>query len=96
MKGRLESCTKNQGRQKKNKKTRIQPYQTTTVTNRSNEPIPVQVSSLTNFSRPGKCNECGKSGHWRKDHTVAQNNEKISIEFRDIIYIKNEFDSAIF
>ena len=50
---------------KKNKKTRIHPYQTSTITDRSNAPISVQVSSLTNFSRPGKCYDCEKSGHWR-------------------------------
>ncbi|CAG2216869.1 unnamed protein product [Mytilus edulis] len=65
--------------ERKTKKSRFTPIAHPT-SNRSSAPIPVQTSLPVH--RPGKCYECGKSGHWRKDHAaMKQNFDKISIDF---------------
>ncbi|VDI41867.1 Hypothetical predicted protein [Mytilus galloprovincialis] len=65
--------------ERKTKKSRFTPISHPTST-RSSAPIPVQTSLPVH--RPGKCYECGKSGHWRKDHAaMKQNFDKISIDF---------------
>ncbi|CAG2258070.1 unnamed protein product [Mytilus edulis] len=43
---------------------------------------PLKSRSILTCKRPGKCYECGKSGHWRKDHAaMKQSFDKISIDF---------------
>ncbi|XP_071149234.1 uncharacterized protein [Mytilus edulis] len=65
--------------ERKTKKSRFTPISHPTST-RSSAPIPVETSLPVH--RPGKCYECGKSGHWRKDHAaMKQSFDKISIDF---------------
>ncbi|CAC5365114.1 unnamed protein product [Mytilus coruscus] len=65
--------------ERKTKKSRLTPISHPTST-RSSAPIPIQTSLPVH--RPGKCYECGKPGHWRKDHAaMMQNFDKISIDF---------------
>ncbi|CAC5392387.1 unnamed protein product [Mytilus coruscus] len=71
-------AAQNMKAERKTKKSRFTPISQSTST-RSSAPIPVQISLPVH--RPGKCYECGKPGHWRKDHaamSMTQNFDKIT------------------
>jgi len=52
---------------KKNRQSRNTPYSTSRTTNRFISPITPNVP----VQCPGKCYECGMSGHWRIDHQTG-------------------------